>query len=66
MKLYIYLKKKKAMGLSVLIESEWLVRNGNSIPKNYDFWLNVRSNVSLGNYPHIARVFYFFEQATAQ
>ena len=54
------------MGLSVLIESEWLVRNGNSIPNNYDFWLNVRSNVSLGNYPHIARVFYFFEQATAQ
>ena len=54
------------MGLSVLTEAEWLVRNGNSIPNNYDFWLNVRSNVSRGNYPHITRAFYFFDQSTAQ
>ena len=64
MKLYIYLKK--VMGLSVLTEADWLVRNGNSIPNNYDFWLNVRSNVSWGNYPHITSAFYSFDQATAQ
>ena len=40
--------KKKAMGLLVLTEAKWLVRNGNSIRNNYDFWLNVRSNVSRG------------------
>ena len=55
------------MGLSVLTEAEWLVRNGNSIPNNYDFWLNVRSNVvSRGNYPRITRAFYFFDQSTVQ
>ena len=54
------------MGLSVLTEAEWLVRNGNSIPNNYYFWLNVRSNVSRGNYPHITRASYFFNQSTTQ
>ena len=39
------------MGLSVPTEAKWLVRNGNSIPNNYDFWLNVRSNVSRGKLP---------------
>ena len=58
--------KKKAMGLLVLTEAKWLVRNGNSIRNNYDFWLNVRSNVSWENYPHITSAFYSFDQATAQ
>ena len=34
------------MGLSILIEVKWLVGNGNSIPINYDFWLNVQNGVS--------------------
>ena len=55
------------MGLSVPTEAKWLVGNGNLIPNNYDFWLNVRSNVvSRGNYPHITRAFDFFDQATTQ
>ncbi|XP_075659259.1 ribonuclease 3-like [Castanea sativa] len=33
------------MGLSVPTEAEWLVGNGNSIPNDHDFWLNVRSTV---------------------
>ena len=33
------------MGLSILIEVKWLVGNGNSIPINYDFWLNVQNGV---------------------
>ena len=36
------------MGLSFFTEAKWLVGIGNSIPNNYDFWLNVRSNVSRG------------------
>ena len=68
MKLYIYQKKKKkkAMGLSILTKAKWLVGNGNSIPNNYEFWLDVRSNVSRANYPHITRAFDFFDQATTQ
>ena len=31
-----------------------------------DYWLNVRSNLSGGNYPHITRAFDFFDQATTQ
>ena len=54
------------MGLSILTEAKWLVGNGNSIPNNYEFWLDVRSNVSRENYPHITRAFDFFDQATAQ
>ena len=54
------------MGLSVPTEAKWLVGNGNLIPNNYDFWLNVRSNVPRGNYPHITRAFEFFDQATTQ
>ena len=54
------------MGLSIPTEAKWLVGNGNSIPDNFDFWLNVRSNVFGGNYPHITRAFDFFDQATAQ
>ena len=54
------------MGLSILTEAKWLVGNGNSIPNNFDFWLNVRSNVFGGNYPYITRAFDFFDQATAQ
>ena len=34
------------MGLSILIEAKWFVRNGKSIPINYDFWLNVQNGVS--------------------
>ena len=34
------------MGLSILIEVKWLVGNGNSIPINYDFSLNVQNGVS--------------------
>ena len=45
MKLYIYLKNEKAMGLSIPTEAKWLEGNENSIPNDYDFWLNVRSNV---------------------
>ena len=60
MKLYIYLKNEKAMGLSVPVEAKWLVGNGNSIHNDYDFWLSVRSNVYGGNYPHITRAFDFF------
>ena len=59
-------QKKKAMGLSVLTEAKWLVGNGNSIPNNYEFWLDVRCNVSRANYPHITRAFDVFDQATAQ
>ena len=67
MKLFIYpKKKKKAMGLSVPTEAKWLVGNRNSIPNNYDFWLNVRYNVSGGYYPHITRACDFIDQATAQ
>ena len=66
MKLYICQKNKKAMGLSVPTEAKWLVGNGSLIPNNYDFWLNVRSNVPRGNYPHITRAFEFFDQATTQ
>ena len=66
MKLYIYQKNKKAMGLSILTKAKWLVGNGNSIPNNYEFWLDVRSNVSRANYPHITRAFDFFDQATTQ
>ena len=40
------------MGLSVLTEAKWLVGNRNSIPNNYDFWLNVRYNV-FGGIIHI-------------
>ena len=58
--------KKKAMGLLVLTEAKWLVRNGNSIRNNYEFWLNIRSNVFGANYPHITRSFDFFYQATTQ
>ena len=36
------------MGLSFFIEAKWLVGIGISIPNNYDFWLNVRTNVSGG------------------
>ena len=34
------------MGLSIFIEAKWLVGNRNSIPINYDFWLNVQNGVS--------------------
>ena len=34
------------MGLSILIEVKWLVGNGNSIPINHDFWLNVQNGAS--------------------
>ena len=54
------------MGLSILTEAKWLVGNGNSIPNNYEFWLNVRSNVFGANYPHITRSFDFFYRATTQ
>ena len=54
------------MGLSIPTEGKWLVGNGNSIPNDYDFWLNVRSNVYGGKYPHITMTFDFLDQATAQ
>ena len=53
------------MGLSFFTEAKWLVGIGNSIPNNYDFWLNVRYNVFGGYYPHITRACDFIDQATA-
>ena len=40
MKLYIYIYKQWDY------QAKWLVGNGNSIPINYDFWLNVQNEMS--------------------
>ena len=65
MKLYIYQKNKKAMGLFVPQKLNGWKEMGTRFLIT-DYWLNVRSNVSRGNYPHITRSFDFFDQATTQ
>ena len=67
MKLYIYPKKKKKKQWDYLFPQKlngWKEMGTRFLIT--DYWLNVRSNVSRANYPHITRAFDFFDQATAQ